>query len=33
MNKFLLKSIHSELLNNDLFTIESKKIFFAVNNF
>ena len=33
MNKFLIKSIHSELLNNDLFTIESKKIFFTLNNF
>ena len=32
-NKFLIKSIHSGLLNNDLFSIESKKIVFTSSNF
>ena len=33
INNFLLNSFHSELLNNDLFAIESNKILFTLNNF
>ena len=33
INTFLLQSIHSELLNDDIFAIESKKIVLKLNKF